>query len=116
MGKWHGVSGCVSMRGVTGGWAGGVSWMTDIGVGQGGVATGTFCGDTTGKAIFGVGRSKASERQRTRALRIGAYIQEFGNTGISDVSGSLAVASGIDSSATGVGVIGASLDVDGPSY
>ena len=38
--------------------------MTDIGVGQGGVAVGTFCRDTTGKADCGVGVSKASERQR----------------------------------------------------
>ena len=37
-------------------------------------------------------------------------------TGISDVSGSPVMASGMDSSATGVGVIGASLDADGPSY
>ena len=35
--------------------AGGVSRMTDVGVGQSGVAKGTFCGDTTGKAICGVG-------------------------------------------------------------
>ena len=84
-------------------------------VGQGGVTFGTFCGDTTGKAVCGVGSSKASERQRPRGLRTGAYTEEFGNTGISDVSGSPAMASGLDSSATGVGVTGASLDVDGPS-
>ena len=110
-----GVSGCVSRGGETGGWAGGVSWMTHIGVGQGGVALGTFFGDTTGKTGCGAGCSKASERQRTRGLRTGAYT-EFGNIGISDVSGSPAMASGIDSSATGVGVIGTSADVDGPSY
>ena len=88
--------------------------MTDIGVGNDDVAVGTFFEDTTGGAVCGVGSSKASERQRTRGLRAGACIEEFGNTGISDVSGSPAMTSGIDSSATGVGVIGASLDVDGP--
>ena len=72
--------------------------------------------ETTGKAVYGVGSSKASERQRTCGLYTGAYIEEFGNTGISDVSGSSAMASGIDSSVTGVGVIGPSLDVGGPSY
>ena len=90
--------------------------MTDIGVGHGDVAAGTFCEDTTGKAVCGVGCSKASERQRTRGLRTGAHTEEFGNTGISDVSGSPAMASGIDSSATGIGVTGTSLDVDGPPY
>ena len=90
--------------------------MTDIGVGHGDVAAGTFCEDTTGKADCGVGSSNASERQRTRGLRTGAYTEEFGNTGISDVSGSHATASGIDSSATGIGVRGASLAVDGFPY
>ena len=45
--------------------------MTGIGVDHGGVAIGTFCEDTTGKAVCGVGSSKASERQRTRELRTG---------------------------------------------
>ena len=90
--------------------------MTGTGVDHGGVAAGTFGEDTTGKSVCGAGSSKTSERQRTRGLRTGAYIQEFGNTGISDVSGSSAVTSGIDKSATGIGVIGTSLDVDGPSY
>ena len=53
--------------------------------------------------------------QRTRGLRTGAYT-EFGNTGVSDVSGSFAMASGIDSSGTGTGVIGTSLDVEGSPY
>ena len=88
--------------------------MVGTGVGQGGVVEGTLCGDTAGEAVCGVGSSRASERQRTRGLRTGAYIEEFCNTGISDVSGSPTMASGIDSSATGIGVIGASLDVDGP--
>ena len=90
--------------------------MVGIGVGQCGVVVGTLCGDATGEGVCGVGSSRASERQRTRGLRTGAYVEEFGNTGISDVSGSPAMASGIDSSATGVGVIGASLEVDGPLY
>ena len=57
--------------------------------------------------------SRTSERQRTR----GAYVVEFGSTGISDVSGigSSAVVSATGSSATSVGVIGTSLDVEGPS-
>ena len=88
--------------------------MTEKGVGHGDVAVDTFFEGTTGEAVCGVGCSKASERQRMRGLRTGAYTEEFGNTGVSDVSGSLAMASGIDSSVTGIGVIGASLDVDGP--
>ena len=84
-----------------------------IGVGQGGVVVGTLCGDRAGEAVCGV---RTSERQRTRGLRTGAYVEEFGNIGISDVFGSRAVASGMDSSASGVGIIGASFDVDGPSY
>ena len=67
--------------------------MVGIGVGQGGVVKGTLCGDTTSEAVCGVGSSRASERQRTRGLRTGAYVKEFGNTGISDVSGSPAMAS-----------------------
>ena len=51
---------------------------------------GTLCGDTTGEAVCGVRSSRASERQRTRGLRTGAYT-EFGNTGISDVSVSSAM-------------------------
>ena len=67
-----GVSGCVSRCGVTGGWGGGVSWMTGLGGDHDGVAAGTFCGDRAGKAVCGVGSSTASERQRTRGLRTGA--------------------------------------------
>ena len=86
--------------------------MTGRGGDHDGVAAGTFCEDTTGgKTGCGVGCSKASERQRTRGLRTGAHT-EFGNTGISDVSGSSAMASGIDSSGTGTGVIGTSFDVE----
>ena len=76
---------------------------------------GTLCGDTTGEAVCCVKSSRAFDRQRTRGLRTGAYVEDFGNTGISDVSGSPAMASGIVSSAKGIGVIGASLDVNGPS-
>ena len=90
--------------------------MVGICVGQNGVVVGTLCGDTTDEAVCGVGSPRTSERQRTRGLRTGTYVEEFGNTGISAVSGSPAMASGIDSSATGVGVIGASLDVDGLSH
>ena len=68
----------------------GVSRVTGRGGDHDGVAAGTFCEDTTGgKTSCGVGCSKASERQRTRGLRTGAYTEEFGNTGISDVSGKL---------------------------
>ena len=67
------------------------------------------------KQSAGVGCSKISERQRSRGMRTGAYT-EFGNTGISDVSGSSAMTSGIDSSGTRTGVIGTSLDVEGPPY
>ena len=84
--------------------------MVGLGVGQGGVVIGTLCGDTTGEAVCGAGGSRTSERQRTRGLRTG---EEFGNTGISDVSGSTVMTSGVDSSATGDGPIGTSLDVDG---
>ena len=68
------------------------------------VAAGTFCEDIN------------SVKQHCRGLRTGAYTEEFGNTGISDVSGSPATASSIDSSATGIGVIGTSLPVDGFPY
>ena len=60
--------------------------MTDIGLGHGGVAAGTYCEDTTVKEVCGEVSYTASERQRTRGSRIGAYTEEFGNTGISDVS------------------------------
>ena len=47
-----------------------------------------------------------------------AYVEEFGNIGILDMSGigSSAIASGTDSSATDSGVIGTSVGVEGPSY
>ena len=70
----------------TGGWAGCVSWMVGMDVGQGGVVMGTLCGETTGEGVCGAGGSRTSERQRTRGLRTGAYIEELHNTGISDVS------------------------------
>ena len=81
-----------------------------------GVAIRTPCEDTIGKEVCGVESSNAFERQRTRGLRSGAHIEEFGNTGISGVSGSPAMAADIESSATGIGVIGASVDADGPSH
>ena len=94
----------------------GVSRVTGRGGDHEGVAASTFCEDTAGgKTGCGVGCSTASERQRTRGLRTGAYT-EFGNTGISDVSGSSVMTSGIDSSDTGIGVLGTSLDVEGPPY
>ena len=103
-----GNSDCIPTWGVTVCCIDGVSRVTDRGGDHDGVAAGTFCEDTKGgKTGCGVGCSKASERQRTRGLRTGAYT-EFGNTGISDVSGSSAMASGIDSSGTGTGVIGTS--------
>ena len=95
---------------MTRGWTGGVLWMVCTSVGQGDVVVGTQCGDITSEAVCGVEGSTTSERQRTRGLRTGAY------TVISDVSGSLVMASGMDSSATSVGVIGASLEVDGFFY
>ena len=48
-------------------------------------------------------------------LRTGAYT-EFGNTGISDVSGTSTMTSGIGSSGTGTVVNGTSLDVEEPHF
>ena len=65
-----------------------------------GVAAGTFFEDSTGgETVCGAGCSKTSERQRTRGLRTGAYM-ELGNTEISDVSGSSAMTFSSDSSGT----------------
>ena len=89
--------------------------MTGIDVDRDDVAAGTFCEDTTGESVCGVGRSTTTERQRTRGMRTGAYA-EFGNTGVWDVFDSSAMTSGMDSSGTGIGVTGASLDVEGPQY
>ena len=58
--------------------------MVGIDVGQGGVFAGPLCEGTTGEAVCGVGSFRTSERQRTRGLRTGAYVEEFGNTGISN--------------------------------
>ena len=41
----------------------------------------------TGDAACGVVSSRTSERQRTLVLHNGAYVEEFGNSGILDVSG-----------------------------
>ena len=61
-------------QGVTGGWAGGVS--VGIGVGQGGVVTGTLCGDTTVPLLIAVvlGRNRPTARARDSG-RTGSVVE-----------------------------------------
>ena len=88
----------------------------------------TLRGGAVFAAVCGVEGSRISERHRTRGVRTGAHVEEFGSTGISDVSGigssgisdvsgigSSVVVSGKGSPVTGAAGIGVSLDVEGPS-
>ena len=111
---------------MTGGCVGVLSWEVGVGRCQGNravsvssnVAKGTLREGARGNAASGVESPRTSERQRTRGLRTGATVGEFGSTGISEVSGigSSVMASSTGSSATGVGVNETSPDVEGPSY
>ena len=80
-------------------------------------AEGTLGRVAVDDAVCGVEGSRISDRQRTRGLRTGAYVEEFGSAGVSGVSGidSSAVVSGAGSSVSGDAGIGASVDVEGPS-